>query len=103
MSNFEIGLEIYLVSIQNNFSYEYQSAMDIDRSFCVDEQINRTFQIDRTQWKRTKEFLCSNLSAGDLKGFLMQVQQQLDEQFLVRYTSNGMIRKRSVFRRIRDR
>ena len=54
----------------------------IARSFCFEGQLNRTFQVSPSQWREAEEFLCQNLSAVDLKAFLIEVQQQLDEKFV---------------------
>lgn len=84
ISNLNIAIEIYLASRQTNFSYAYQSEWNISQSFCSEEQFNQTFNVNPSQWSEANEFLCNNLSAIELKSFLIDVQTQLDEQFLVK-------------------
>ncbi|CAF0829832.1 unnamed protein product [Rotaria sordida] len=87
LSNLEVASEIYYVSRQRNFSYSYQSEIDIQQSFCINGEFNRTFSVNQIQINETINFLCSNLSAIDLKSFLISVQEQLDQIFLIDMTS----------------
>ncbi|CAF4091856.1 unnamed protein product, partial [Adineta steineri] len=84
LSNVNVALEIYFASLQTNYSYVYRSETNIKQSFCTDGQFNQTFSItNQMQSTESKDFLCKNLSAIDLKNFLISVQQQLDNTFLV--------------------
>jgi hypothetical protein len=58
--------------------------MSIQQSFCINGQLNKTFLINGSQLTVAKDFLCNNLSANDLKTFLISVQNQLDDIFLVK-------------------
>ena len=62
----------------------YRSASIIKLAFCGNRQLNRTFFLNQTQWVEARDILCVNLSSSDLKAFLISVQSQLDEIFLVR-------------------
>ncbi len=84
ISNLNVAIEIYLASIRTNFSYAYQSEWNISQSFCIQGQFNQTFDVNPSQWTEAKDFLCKNLSAIELKSFLIDVQTQLDEKFLVK-------------------
>jgi hypothetical protein len=57
------------------------------QSFCVDGEFNRTFSVNAIDWMQTNGFLCNNLSASDLKSFLISVQEQLDNSFIVKETN----------------
>ena len=81
VSNINVAIEIYLASIRTNFSYEYQSEGNISQAFCDEGEFDRTFDVGST---KAKDFLCNNLSTIELKSFLIDVQKQLDEKFLVR-------------------
>ena len=101
-SNANVAVEIYMALLQRNFSYvsdslvkmllsvdrclfqSYQSPGDIQQSFCVKGELNRTFQLNASQWTTASTILCNNLSVSDLKVFLIQVQTQLDDLFVVR-------------------
>ncbi|CAM4819705.1 unnamed protein product [Rotaria magnacalcarata] len=82
LSNLAVAAQIYLASIQTGFAYSYQSDIDIQQSFCIAGEFNRTFSVSEKQINETNNFLCYDLSAEDLKSFLISVQHQLDEQFL---------------------
>lgn len=73
-TNFEVLREIYRIK-----SYEYQTDLDIQQAFCLQGELNRTFLIIN----QTEEFLCQNFSASELKVFLIDLQEQLDEQLRV--------------------
>ncbi|CAF2630332.1 unnamed protein product [Rotaria sp. Silwood2] len=88
LSNTEVGAEIFLVSLQSNYAYSYQTETNIQRSFCINGQFDQTFLINRPQSIEAKDFLCNNLSAIDLKNFLISVQLQLDGTFLNNMRSN---------------
>ena len=83
VSNIQVATEIILVSNRANFSRVYQAEVNISQSFCIRGQMKRTFDVNETQLNETRDFLCKNLSASDLKAFLIDVQEQLDKQFLV--------------------
>jgi len=86
----------------NNILYAefiYQKATDIKQSFCNDGEFNRTFSVDQSQIIQIKNFLCNNLSAIDLKLFLINVQKQLDAILLVkRITSVDLLLFNFLFR-----
>ncbi|CAF3444208.1 unnamed protein product [Rotaria sp. Silwood1] len=90
LSNIYVGGEIFLVSLQPDYAYSYQTETNIKESFCIKEQFNQTFLIHGPQSIQAKDFLCNNLSAVDLKNFLISVQKQLDETFLTNIQSNMM-------------
>ncbi|CAF4288810.1 unnamed protein product, partial [Rotaria sp. Silwood2] len=72
-SYLNLSMEIYFASIQKKFFL----------SFCVDGEFNRTFLVNQSELIERIDFLCNNLSINDLKLFLINVQEQLDEIFLI--------------------
>ncbi|CAM4887474.1 unnamed protein product [Rotaria socialis] len=82
LTNLNVASEIFLASLQPNYTYSYQSAINIQKSFCIDGQFNQTFLINQGQSMDAKDFLCNNLSTTDLKSFLISLQIQLDQVFL---------------------
>ncbi|CAF1334280.1 unnamed protein product [Rotaria sordida] len=58
--------------------WSYQSETNIKESFCINEQFNQTFLINRLQSIETKNFLCNNLSIIDLKFFLINTNMELN-------------------------
>lgn len=101
-SYLDVATEIYYAFIQRNFSYvnwkieqivrnnlncffqSYLSTTEIQQSFCTKGEFKNTFLVNQLQFNETKDFLCNNLSASDLKLFLIGVQQQLDGIFVVK-------------------
>jgi hypothetical protein len=83
-SNTDVAIQIYFASRRTNFSYEYQPEWNISQSFCDQGEFNRTFDVNPSESMKAIDFLCNNLSAIELKSFLIDVQTQLDEKFLVR-------------------
>ncbi|CAF1095920.1 unnamed protein product [Adineta ricciae] len=82
-SDINVAIEIYLASVRPNNFYSYQSAASIKNSFCGRNESQRTFLVDSLKLIETQGFLCTNLTADDLKSFLISVQQQLDAIVLV--------------------
>ncbi|CAF1011818.1 unnamed protein product [Rotaria sordida] len=90
LSNTDVAIEIFIVSLQSNYVYSYQTETNIKQSFCINGQFNQTFLINQQQSIQAKDFLCNNLSAIDLKNFLISVQKQLDIIFLTHIELNIM-------------
>lgn len=88
LSTIAVAMEIYFNSLRANSTYFYRTENEIQRAFCINEEINRTFSIDSSQWSNTKTFLCQNLSATNLKNFLIEVQNQFDQFFLINVAPN---------------
>ncbi|CAF2158124.1 unnamed protein product [Rotaria magnacalcarata] len=82
LTNLNVASEIFLTSLQTNYTYSYQSEINIQKSFCTYAQFNQTFLINQGQSIDAKDFLCNNLSTIDLKNFLISLQGQLDQVFL---------------------
>ncbi|CAF4378814.1 unnamed protein product, partial [Adineta steineri] len=96
-SNLNILIQISYSRLQKNFSYSYQSETNIKQSFCNKTEFNKTFLINSSDAIVPKKFLCNNLSATDLKLFLISVQNQLDDILLtniapdmIKFTMGGM-------------
>ncbi len=58
--------------------------MNIKQSFCITGEFNKTFSVNQSQFIEAIDFLCNNLSAINLKIFLINVQKQFDRKFLVK-------------------
>ncbi|CAF3834044.1 unnamed protein product [Rotaria magnacalcarata] len=82
LTNLNVASEIFLTSLQTNYTYSYQSEINIQKSFCTYAQFNQTFLMNQGQSIDAKDFLCNNLSTIDLKNFLISLQGQLDQVFL---------------------
>ncbi|UJR15712.1 hypothetical protein I4U23_002647 [Adineta vaga] len=82
-SNFNVAIEIYSALLWSNFTYSYQSATNINTSFCITDEFQRTFLVNPSRLIETRYFLCNNLTTVDLKSFLISVQKQLDEIAMV--------------------
>ncbi|CAF1162270.1 unnamed protein product [Adineta steineri] len=102
-SNLNIIIQISYSRSQKNFSFSYQSETNIKQSFCNKTEFNKTFLINSPDAIVPKNFLCNNLSATDLKLFLISVQNQLDDILLtnmapdiVKLTMNGMQAARTL-------
>ena len=54
--------------------------------------MKKTFLVNQSQLIESQDFLCNNLSATDLKLFLISVQKQLDDIFLVKKSKNFLIK-----------
>ncbi|CAF1395035.1 unnamed protein product [Rotaria sp. Silwood1] len=61
LSNINVAAEIVFIPSQTDYSSSYQSEINIKQSFCINEQFNQAFLINRLQSIEAKDYLYNNL------------------------------------------